>query len=399
MSKEKIFIISGEDSGDLHGAKLIASIKQVNPNTEFFGIGGNRMQKQGLQLTEHIKNLNVIGIFEVVKHYSRIKKIFNNTISEIKKINPDKIVLIDYPGFNLRLAKKLSALNINITYFILPQVWAWKESRAKTLQQYCNKLISIIPFEQKWFSQKNITVHYAGHPLSELSDLTFDRGSFCQRHGIPEENKIIILMPGSRSVEIKRHWKIFENAVKNLRKQHQNLSFVLLEGDNVSISSSVNLVKIKENQYEAIGIADAAIVCSGTATLETAMLRCPMIVCYKLSWPTWILAQMLSKVKYLSLVNLIAEDKVVDEYLQNKMTAKNLASGVNNLFKNENRDTVVEKYKRLIEKLKTNENIRIKKPLDENKKEIPTAMVMCGKAINGYKSLFSLVKKFVKYNF
>ena len=356
MSKEKIFIISGEDSGDLHGAKLMASIKQVNPNTEFFGIGGNRMQKEGLQLTEHIKNLNVIGIFEVVKHYSRIKKIFNNTISEIKKINPDKIVLIDYPGFNLSLAKKLSALNINITYFILPQVWAWKESRAKTLQQYCNKLISIIPFEKKWFSQKNITVHYAGHPLSELSDLTFDRNSFCQRHGIPEENKIIILMPGSRSVEIKRHWKIFEKAVQNLRKQHQNFSFVLLEGDNVNISSSVNIVKIKENQYEAIGIADAAIVCSGTATLETAMLRCPMIVCYKLSWPTWILAQMLSKVKYLSLVNLIAEDRVVDEYLQNKMTAKNLASGVNNLFKNENRDTVVEKYKRLIEKLKTNEN-------------------------------------------
>ena len=163
-------------------------------------------------------------------------------------------------------------------------------------------------------------------------------------------------MPGSRSVEIKRHWKIFEKAVKTLRKQHQKLSFVLLEGDNVNISSSVDLIKIKENQYEAIGIADAAIVCSGTATLETAMLRCPMIVCYKLSWPTWIVAQMLSKVKYLSLVNLIAEDRVVDEYLQNKMTAKNLASGVNNLFKNENRDIVVEKYKRLIEKLKTYEN-------------------------------------------
>ena len=356
MSKEKIFIISGEDSGDLHGAKLIASIKQVNPNTEFFGIGGNRMQKEGLQLTEHIKNLNVIGIFEVVKHYSRIKKIFNNTISEIKKINPDKIVLIDYPGFNLRLAKKLSALNIDITYFILPQVWAWKESRAKTLQQYCNKLISIIPFEKKWFSQKNITVHYAGHPLSELSDLNFDRNSFCQRHGIPEENKIIILMPGSRSVEIKRHWKIFEKAVKNLRRQHQNFSFVLLEGDNVNISSSLNLVKIKENQYEAIGIADAAIVCSGTATLETAMLRCPMIVCYKLSLPTWILAQMLSKVKYLSLANLIAEDKIVDEYLQGKMTAINLSIGINGLFKNENRDIVIKKYKRLIEKLKTNEN-------------------------------------------
>ena len=356
MNKEKIFIVSGEDSGDLHGAKLMASIKQVNPKVEFFGIGGNRMQSEGLQLTEHIKNLNVIGIFEVIKHYSRIKKIFNNTINEIKKINPNKVILIDYPGFNLRLAKKLGGLNFDITYFILPQVWAWKESRSKILAQYCKKLISIIPFEQYWFSQKNIAVHYAGHPLSELSSLTFDRSLFCKKHNIPEKNKIIILMPGSRSVEIKRHWKIFEKTVKTLQEQHQNLSFVLLEGDNVNINSSVDLIKIKENQYEAIGTADAAIVCSGTATLETAMLRCPMIVCYKLSLSTWVLAQMLSRVKYLSLTNLIAEDRVVDEFLQNKMTAKNLSSGVSSLLKNENRDIVVEKYKRLIEKLKTNEN-------------------------------------------
>ena len=356
MSKEKIFIISGEDSGDLHGAKLIASIKQINPKAEFFGIGGNRMQREGLHLTEHIKNLNVIGIFEVVKHYSRIKKIFNNTINEIKKINPDKVILIDYPGFNLRLAKKLSTLNIDITYFILPQVWAWKESRIKTLQRCCKKLISIIPFEQKWFYEKNISVHYAGHPLSELSNLTFNRESFCQKHSIPEENKIIVLMPGSRSIEIRRHWGIFEKTIQILQKQHQNLSFVLLEGDNVKINSGVDVIKIKQNQYEAIGVADAAIVCSGTATLETAMLKCPMIVCYKLSLPTWILAQMLSKVKYLSLANLIAEDRVVDEYLQNQMSAKNLAGGVNSLLKNENRDIVVNKYNRLIEKLKTNEN-------------------------------------------
>ena len=356
MSKEKIFIISGEDSGDLHGAKLIASIKQINPKAEFFGIGGNRMQREGLQLSEHIKNLNVIGIFEVVKHYSRIKKIFNNTINEIKKINPDKVILIDYPGFNLRLAKKLSTLNMNITYFILPQVWAWKESRIKTLQRCCKKLISIIPFEQKWFSEKNISVHYSGHPLSELSNLTFNRGSFCKKHGIPEENKIIVLMPGSRSIEIRRHWRIFEKTVQILQKQHQNLSFVLLEGDNVKISPGADVIKIRQNQYEAIGVADAAVVCSGTATLETAMLKCPMIVCYKLSFPTWILAQMLSKVKYLSLTNLIAEDKVVDEYLQNKMSAKNLAGGVDSLLKNENRDIVVKKYNKLIEKLKTNEN-------------------------------------------
>ena len=356
MNKEKIFIISGEDSGDLHGAKLMASIKQVNQNTEFFGIGGNRMQGEGLQLTEHIRNLNVVGIFEIIRHYSRIKKIFNKTIDEIKKIKPNKVILIDYPGFNLRIAKKLSALNFDITYFILPQVWAWKESRTKTLKRCCKKLISIIPFEQKWFSQKNVSVHYAGHPLSELSSLSFDRAAFCQKHDIPEQNKIIILMPGSRSIEIKRHWKIFVKTVKRLQEQHNNLSFVLLEGDNVNINSSVDIIKVKENQYEAIGVADAAIVCSGTATLETAMLKCPMIVCYKLSYLTWVVAQALSKVKYLSLANLISEDRVVDEYLQEKMTAKNLSNGINNLLKDENRDVVMEKYNKLIDKLKSNEN-------------------------------------------
>ena len=356
MNKEKIFIISGEDSGDLHGAKLMASIKQVNQNTEFFGIGGNRMQSEGLQLTEHIRNLNVVGIFEVIRHYSRIKKIFNKTIDEIKKIKPNKVILIDYPGFNLRMAKKLNALNFDITYFILPQVWAWKESRTKTLKRCCKKLISIIPFEQKWFSQKNVSVHYAGHPLSELGSLSFDRETFCQKHGIPEKNKIIILMPGSRSIEIKRHWKIFVKTVKRLQEQHNNLSFVLLEGDNININSGADITKVKQNQYEAIGVADAAIVCSGTATLETAMLKCPMIVCYKLSYLTWVVAQALSKVKYLSLANLIAEDRVVDEYLQGKMTAKNLSNGINNLLKDENRDIVVKKYNKLINKLKSNEN-------------------------------------------
>ena len=163
-------------------------------------------------------------------------------------------------------------------------------------------------------------------------------------------------MPGSRSVEIKRHWKIFEKTVKNLRKQHQNLSFVLLEGENVNINSGEDVIKIKENQYEAIGVADAAIVCSGTATLETAMLKCPMIVCYQLSSLTWFLAQMLTKVKHLSLVNLIAQDKIVDEFLQGRMTAKNLSRGVNNLLENKKRNVMLEKYNQLIEKLKTNQN-------------------------------------------
>tara|TARA_S200000501_G_scaffold376099_1_gene429958 strand:+ start:5788 stop:6891 length:1104 start_codon:yes stop_codon:yes gene_type:complete len=356
MNKEKIFIIAGEDSGDLHGAKLIESIKKINPFAEFIGIGGIKMQGAGLKATEHIKNLNVIGIFEVIKHYPRIKKIFNQTLDEIKKEKPDKIILIDYPGFNLRLAKKLKSLDFHVTYFILPQVWAWKESRAKSLDENCNKLISIIPFEKSWFAKKGINVHYAGHPLAKLSNYSYDREKFCIKHNIPLNNKIILLMPGSRRAEIKRHWTIFEDSAKILFSKRGDLSFVLVEGQNVSINPDIDLIKIKKNQYEAINLADAAIICSGTATLEATMLRCPMIVCYKLSSATWFLAKILSKVEYLSLSNLIAKEEVVKEYLQNDMNAKNLSDGVINLLKKGEKDILMKKYHKLINKLKNDQN-------------------------------------------
>ena len=356
MNKEKIFIIAGEDSGDLHGAKLIESLKKENPSAEFFGIGGSRMQSAGLFLTEHIKNLNVIGIFEIIKHYPRIKKIFNRTIEEIKKIRPHKVILIDYPGFNLRLAKKLKALNFDITYFILPQVWAWKESRIKVLKDSCNKLISIIPFEKSWFAKKGLDVHYVGHPLSKLSEQKYNREIFCIKNNIPEENKIIVLMPGSRETEIRKHWPVFEKTLEILISKRSDLSFILLEGKNVSIDSDLDLIKIRENQYEALNLGDAAIVCSGTATLEATMLKCPMIVCYKLSPPTWFLAKFLSKVKYLSLTNLIAEEEIVKEFHQGDMNEKNLSEGIIFLLKKENRDKLILKYDKLISKLKNSKN-------------------------------------------
>ena len=352
MTKEKIFIIAGEDSGDLHGAKLISEIKKINPSADFYGIGGNRMQKEGLYITEHISNLNIIGLFEVIKHYARIKKIFNDTLLEIKKIKPDKVVLIDYPGFNLRMAKKLYALNFDVTYFILPQVWAWKESRKKTLQKYCKRLISIIPFEQNWFKSRGINVHYAGHPISSLSDKNYDKEKFRQTFNIPSSNKIIALLPGSRKGEIERHWKVFLDTVDNINSSSNNITFVLIEGQNVNIDCPKDIIKIKERQYEAIFSADAAIVCSGTATLETAMLRCPMIVCYKLSTPTWYLAKLMSKVKYLSLVNLIAEEKIVTEFLQKEMSSKNLSKGILSIINNsEKQDAQQRNYLKLIDKL------------------------------------------------
>lgn len=352
MTKEKIFIIAGEDSGDLHGANLISTIKKINPSAHFYGIGGNRMQKEGLHITEHIRNLNIIGFFEVIRHYRRIKKIFDDTLLEIKKIKPDKIILIDYPGFNLRMAKKLSAQDFDITYFILPQVWAWKESRKKILRNCCDRLISIIPFEKIWFKNRGIDVHYAGHPISSISNKKYDKEKFRHKHSIPDENKIIALLPGSRKGEIQRHWKIFSDTIDKISSVKKNITFILIEGQNVNIDSPSNIIKIKANQYEAIYSADAAIVCSGTATLETAMLKCPMIVCYKLSAPTWFLAKLMSKVKYLSLVNLISGKKIVPEFLQKDMSSKNLSREILSLIDDPKKKRAQQDhYVKLIKKL------------------------------------------------
>ena len=164
-------------------------------------------------------------------------------------------------------------------------------------------------------------------------------------------------MPGSRQVEIKRHWQVFEQTVKILQTKHENLTFVLIEGENVNINSNLDLIKVKESQYEAIGVADAAIVCSGTATLEASMLRCPMVVCYKLSWATWFFAKAMSKVKYLSLTNLIAEDEIVEELLQDKMNAKKLSQSITSLLNPKNKYELLKKYDKLIMKLKNSENV------------------------------------------
>ena len=307
MSNKKIVIIAGEDSGDLHGAHLIKEMKKIDSDFTFYGVGGDKMIGAGLNHIEHIKNLNVIGIVEVLKHYPRIKKIFNKTVSLIKEINPQQVILIDYPGFNMRLAKKVKKLGVSVTYFILPQAWAWNSKRAEQLKKLCDKLVSIIPFEKQWFKKRNIDVHFVGHPLISILDKTFEKNFLHQKYNIDQNKKIVALMPGSRKSEIKKHWGVFLDTIKQLKKDNKHeIQPVLIQAPNIAIENVPgNIIRIKDNHYEALSSADVAIVCSGTATLETALLGCPMVGCYKLSSITWFLAKKMASVKHLSLVNLI----------------------------------------------------------------------------------------------
>ena len=358
MAHKKIVLIAGEDSGDLHGAELIKALKNMNTNYEFFGIGGEKMINQGLEPIEHIKNLNVIGLVEVLKHYPRIKKIFNKTLSFIKKVKPEKVILIDYPGFNLRLAKKISNLGIEVSYFILPQVWAWRSSRAKVLEKYTDKRISIIPLEKDWFKNRGIEISYVGNPLIELKNVKSEKSALCKAYNISPNDKIVALMPGSRKSEIQKHWPIFLQTL-NLMKKNSSFSIVpiLMEAPNVEISNIPDhVITTKDDHYEILSIADAAIVCSGTATLETAVLGCPMVVCYQLSHITWFLAQKMSSVKYLSLVNLIGKKDIVKELLQNNMNANNIMEEVAYLLSKDGKKKVKKDYEILINLLESKSN-------------------------------------------
>ena len=248
----------------------------------------------------------------------------------------------------------MKKLGIPVSYFILPQVWAWNSSRAKDLQKTCEQLVSIIPFEKKWFSDRKIDVHFVGHPLISILKQEFDSSFLHKKYSINRNKKIVALLPGSRTSEVKKHWPIFLKTINAFNASSKNrIQPVLIQAPNIKIKNMPEgLIVINKNHYEALSCADAAIVCSGTATLETALLNCPMVVCYKMSSLTWFFAKKMSLVKHLSLVNLITEKAAVKELLQQNMTATNIVNEINYLFSNEGKATWAENHSLLVEKMK-----------------------------------------------
>ncbi len=338
MSTEslKYFIVAGEPSGDLHGGKLIQAIQNINPNTSFMGHGGNAMKAAGMQILEHTDDLAMMGFVEVIKHLPRMMKIMGRTIDTISRMKPDRIILIDYPGFNLRLAKRIHSLKIPITYFILPQVWAWKEKRVETMKTVLDQSLSIFPFEEEWFDSHGLATTYVGHPFAELEHLDEASKEFYQRHNLSIEYPVLVLLPGSRQQEIDRHWPVFLNAVESIKKIIPDLQVMVGKASNITINSIPDYFRIETNARKAMIAGTAALVSSGTATLECAVEDTPMIVCYKLSSISWIMAKYLTHIKYASMVNLIANKKIVPELLQDDMTSTNIVEAVLPLLDSKN---------------------------------------------------------------
>ena len=332
VGKKTFFIIAGEQSGDLHGSKLIKSIKKLYPNSHFIGHGGELMKKEGLKLIYHTNDLAVMGLTEVVKKLPFLLNVMGETLGKIREVKPDRIILIDYPGFNLRLSRNISGLNIPITYFILPQLWAWKENRKKYFINYIDQAISIFPFEKEWFEENKIPTGYYGHPFSDINISIDEKLSFLKRHNLSDKDEYLILLPGSRQHEIDKHWPIFLKTVKKLKEIAPDLKILVGQSPGITIPETEDFLVEAKNIQVAISCSKLALASSGTVTLECAVLDTPVVVCYKLSYISNFILNIFNKSKYISIVNILLGKKAVPELIQSNMNVTSIVKELSPLL-------------------------------------------------------------------
>lgn len=343
---KKVYIIAGEDSGDLHGSNLIKALKNQNPEWKFKGIGGDKMLEEGVALVAHIKDTNFMGFAEVIKNLGTIRQLFKTVKSDIISWKPDAVILIDYPGFNLRMAKFIHKLGIKVLYYISPQVWAWKKGRVKTIKRYTDRMMVILPFEKDFYAREGLEVDFVGHPLLDAIDV--------QHQGLTIDQKpIIALLPGSRKQEIQRmlpvmlelvdEFPAFQFAVAGAPSQEQNFYRQIIGETPVELWMN--------RTYELLSKASYAVVTSGTATLETALFRVPEVVCYKGSTISYHIGKRLINIKFISLVNLILGRKAVEELIQHEYTPERVAKALQKLMASEGKSKMLKDYGELRDKL------------------------------------------------
>jgi len=339
----KYYIIAGEASGDLHGSNLIKELKKLDTSAVIRCWGGDKMQQAGGDLVKHYRDLAFMGFWEVIKNIFTILRNLKFCKKDIEQFQPDTLILIDYPGFNLRIAKWAKQKGMRIIYYISPQVWAWKENRVKMMKECIDKMIVILPFEKDYFKNKwNWEVEYVGHPLVEVIESEKLKVK-SEKLGTKE---IVALLPGSRKQEILKKLPV----MLEVSKAYPSYQFIVakapgLEDDfyNSLLQPYNNVSTVSGKTYDLLMQAKAALVTSGTATLETALFAVPEVVCYKGSFLSYEIGRRLVKVKFISLVNLIMDKLVVKELIQHDMNVKNLEHELHELLTNEKRLTELKK--------------------------------------------------------
>jgi len=326
-----ILIIAGEKSGETYGAGLIREFKAIEPSARFFGIGGKRMEAEGVEILFPVEDLAVVGVVEILSQIPRIRKMLRRIRDEVKARNPKAAVLIDSPDFNLRLAKKLKKLRVPVLYYISPTVWAWRRGRLRAIKRNVNKMLLIFPFEEAIYKEKDIPARYVGHPLLERMRVAFGREEFCRRYGLDSKKKLIVLLPGSRATEIRFHMPILVQAL-GIMKNAWDAQYIFLQADHLEPdflrgfipAGFPSLTIIRQDTYEAMAAADLILSACGTANLEAALLGVPLVAFYRLSPLTYVFGVKLVRIKNYSIVNILAGERVVPELIQSEFTAENL---------------------------------------------------------------------------
>ena len=342
----KYYLIAGEASGDMHAANLMKELLHVDAEAQFRGFGGDKMQLQGLQLVKHYKEMAFMGFLEVITNLNTIRKNLALAKIDIRSFQTDMLILIDYPGFNMRIAKFAKKLGIKVVYYITPQVWAWKKGRIKQLKRDTDLLLPILPFEKEFFAKHGAKSKFVGHPL--LDELTNN-----SKKSVETEKPIIALLPGSRKQEIKKMLPV----MMELADHFIDYRFIIAGAPSIpssfyrSITGDSYLPISTDKTHEVLKGAKVAVITSGTATLEAAILQVPQVVCYRTSGFSYWIGKQVIKVSFISLVNLILNKQVVAELVQADFNKECLIKEIDKLLNKKHRTVLLQEYKKLIKKL------------------------------------------------
>lgn len=328
---KSVLIIAGEASGDLHGAALIKELKKLDSDLNFYGIGGNKMKSNDMELIYHSDRMSFLGFVEVVKHLPFIRKVQKELLDEVKIRKTKFAILIDYPGFNISIAKKLKALGVEIFYYISPQVWAWGKGRVKKIRKLISKMLVVFPFEENFYKEKSVNAEFVGHPLiRELNEYNYlSKNELINKFGILPDKEILLLLPGSRKHEVK---DIFPAIYLAAKKIAQKFNFQIVVACASSVDESLLRETVKENDYKIISgytydlmkHSKFGIIKSGTSTLEAGLLNLPMIIVYKASALTYFIGKTLVKLDNIGIVNILLGKTLLPELIQNDVNPEKI---------------------------------------------------------------------------
>ena len=375
-AEKNILVLAGEASGDLHGAALIKAMKVIDPSLSFYGIGGDEMKSEGMQLLYHINKMAFLGFVEVIKHLPFIKKVQTDVLKLVEEKNIQTCVLIDYPGFNLSIAKKLNVMERKIIYYISPQIWAWGKHRIHKIKKLVNKMLVLFPFEETFYKKAGVDATFVGHPLIErINNYSFvERNEFFSQNNLDVQKDILLVLPGSRIQEVAKIFpSVIEGAVAVAKKF--NLQVVVGCSSNIDektfkkLSREKDYLVIKNKSYELFKYAKLGIIKSGTSTLEAALFGLPMVIVYRTNALTYFIGKKLVTLRSIGLANIIAGETVVPELIQNAVNTKNILNECSNFLSD------VSFYKSVSEKLKSLKDVLGNKHASKTAAEIIIASI------------------------